>query len=330
MKAWEKRETIDKSYGLSWFTRDIEGVPHAEPSAIVRDGKKRLVLVPNEAMEKVHKKLINCLRNEMSIHKPNVVCGPRISGNMNAIRHATNINKRFFKLDLKNAFLSVRAERLAQMIVRRFDDLGTEVEVRKFLEEYCFDERTGGLAQGLPASNELFDFYCEVLIDGPIRDEIDMKWAGGLFDSLVFTRYVDDLLISNYEPIPEGLIRRVREIISKAGFKENHRKTKFHDATKNGPMTITGRALDQHGAVSLPGKYLRRLEGVLWVAAHRPKDCQVSWAELMGHMQYFEHVMSARIYLTRRQTKILKLFSEWAIKQKIDCAGLAELANKGG
>ena len=47
-------------------------------------------------------------------------------------------------------------------------------------------------------------------------------------------------------------------------------------------------------------------------------------------MHYFHHVMSVRTYLTKRQMKIVKLFSEWAIKQRIDCTRLAELDRKSG
>lgn len=319
-------QDADRTYGLEWFTSGISGIPVVTPGVIIRDEKRRLILEPNEAMAKVHWKLINCLRNEMSIHMPNVVCGPRISGNKNAMRHATN--KHFFKLDLKDAFGSVRAERLAKMVLERFDDLGTEQEVREFFEKYCFDERTGGLAQGLPSSNDLFNFYSEVLIDGPIRHEIDMHWSNDLFNSFSQTRYVDDLLFSNYEPIPYELVSRIREIISKAGFKENHWKTRFHDTTKHGPIFITGRSLSQHGIISLPGKYLRRLEGVLHVAIHRPTDCEVSWNSLVGHMRHFEHVIGSRPFLSKREGKVLRLFAQWALQQRIDSSVLAEIAHK--
>lgn len=319
-------EAIDKSYGINWFTRGINDVPYAHPEVIIRDGKRRLVLVPNEAMIKVHRKIINCFRNEMKIHMPSVVCGPRISGNVNAIRHATN--RHFLKLDLKDAFPSVSLNRLARMLVATFDDMGTEEEVRGFLREYCFDKRTGGLAQGLPASNDLFDFYCELLVDGPIREEVEMRWQGNFSKSFVLTRYVDGLFTSSFEPIPGGLVKRIREIIAKAGFRENHWKTQFHDATKNGPVMITGRSLDSSGNIFLPGKYLRRLEGVLWVAVHRPIDCLVSWQELKGHMLYFKHVMSDAKYLNRREKNVLKLFAEWSLGQRIDATELAEIDHR--
>lgn len=319
-------QDTDRRYGLEWFTSGIEGIPTVTPGVIIRDGKRRLILEPSKAMSAVHEKIIDCLRNEMAIVMPNVVCGLRISGNKNAQRHATN--KHFFKLDLKDAYGSVRAERLAKMIVERFDDLGTEQEVQEFLEQYCFDSRTGGLAQGLPASNDLFNFYGEVLLDGPIRHEIDMGWSGDMFSAFVQTRYVDDLLFSNYEPIPRALAQRIREVVSRAGFRENHRKTRFHDVTKNGPMIITGRSLDHHGIISLQGKYLRRLEGVLHVATRRPLDCKVSWGELNGHMRYFEHVMRARSFLSSREDRVLKLFAKWAMQQRIDCSDLAEIASK--
>ena len=121
---------------------------------------------------------------------------------------------------------------------------------------------------------------------------------------------------------------RIREIIAGAGFKENPRKTRFHDVTKHGPILITGRSLDQHGIVSLPGKYLRRLEGVLHVAIHRPIDCEVSWQELNGHMTHFQHVISSRSFLSKREGKVLRLFAQWALQQRIDSSGLAEIAHK--
>lgn len=76
------------------------------------------------------------------------------------------------------------------------------------------------LALGAPSSVALFNLVC-LPID---RDVWALLDAAGARSSVVYTRYVDDLVVSSSTSLPHDLTARITEIIQRAGFAVNRAK----------------------------------------------------------------------------------------------------------
>lgn len=198
----------------------------------VRTGDKiRILSVPNEAMGKIHKRLIGLLKyllkgnSFVSAHSYGAFSGGTVVDN--ALRHIKS--RYFYQLDIQSAFDNVSLERLAWALSYIEPRFGLQHEVLEFLSTYCAGPK-GGLATGAPASPILFDIYCKVLID---NSEISRM------PDLVYTRFADDITVSSSREIPSVLRQRIREIVAEAGFDVSRHKSKVLDRTR-GPVTVTG------------------------------------------------------------------------------------------
>lgn len=202
-------------------------------------GKVRHIAAPNWAMRIVHHALIEHLRLISGINRVVYFShGAFNRGNtvQNAARHARN--RYVYQLDITDAYPSVPLDRLADVLNYLDPSLGTVAEIQEFLECYCSGEH-GGLAVGGPASPALFDLYCAVEIDSKLRR---------VAPRVTYSRYLDDLTISQNDPIPSILRKRVREIVVDAGFRVSHPKSSLTDRTKR-PVTITGVTITRNGMI---------------------------------------------------------------------------------
>ncbi|OGG55025.1 hypothetical protein A3D62_03210 [Candidatus Kaiserbacteria bacterium RIFCSPHIGHO2_02_FULL_49_11] len=229
------------------------GAPTFNPQNIF-DGKKwRTVQAPNNVMRKLHKELIEVLL-ELPIDFTSATGSlPGKSNILNANVHAGN--QFFYIFDMKDAFPSVPIDRLADTLhVCSHGHLGTRARIRSFLEDYCAGPR--GLAVGAPASPLLFNIYCAVGVDPGIRKL--------LRSDTIYTRYVDDLVISSSRPIPRILRKRIRKVVTDAGFAIKDPKSKVLDKEK-GPVTITGVVIDKKGRIAPTKECLAEVEDLLWI-----------------------------------------------------------------
>jgi hypothetical protein len=320
---------------LTELPLSVDGTPSSHVRYIVRNGKHRRVFKPNGAMERLHAKLLVLLRRGLAPHMPSSMCQRDVWSVKNLLLHKGN--RYFFKIDIKNAYPSTNLSRLAHALCALDPTIGTEEEVQRFLVTYCGDGR-GGLAQGLPAAQDLFNIYCDDVIDGPLRWELAMGWEHRPGQHVVYTRYVDDLIISDMVPIHPLLVEKTRSLLAEAGFRENRWKTRFVDVHKHGPMVVTGRSLDRYGTIRLSRKREFALEGMLHAALKlgddfeppqkNPKKPATQEQVLCGHMEFFLETIRTRKYYSSREWKILNLYARWAMSRGVDVSRIAEMLHR--
>ena len=191
----------------------------------------------------------------------------------------------FYILDFKGAFPSVQAPALAKILFSHYCELGSLEEIQDFLERYFFlPER--GLAQGGPASPLLFNMYCEELVDQRIRALLEERERQGK-SRLRFTRYIDDLTLSSADRIPKELRRKIREIVTEAGFQINHTKTRPLDNTRD-PVEITGIRLLSSGELTVTDGFKNRLECALNAYLYNPIKPDLN--KLRGLIGFYQQV----------------------------------------
>jgi len=124
----------------------------------------------------------------------------------------------FMRIDLAKAFDHIRREDIVPLAV----DNGLPFRA---IEQNAgpFFHENGGLIQGSPYSPYLFELYCRNHLDPKLIVYCE-KWG------LVFTRYMDDIVISSLEKFGPRRRKSIRRIIGKTCFSINERKTKCIDS----------------------------------------------------------------------------------------------------
>lgn len=265
--------------------------------------KRRLLHDPNEAMRIIHSRIISALR-AIKLHMPYATaCRRGDSPLKNVERHRGN--RYFILLDLADAFSSVRLKTLARVLCSVDLELeGYEEEVESFLSRNVTSPIVGGVAQGAPASPDLFNIYCALLIDYTI---------GILCEShgYTYTRYLDDITISGRKPIKIEFRREVRRIIKAAGFQVKDRKAKVRQLKHGNSVIITGVALASTGEVFIPRSYAKYVEELLLRGAQGNLSLL---PKINGAMGIFLSITN-RSHRSEQEKKILNLHR--ALKRRI-------------
>ncbi len=183
--------------------------------------KGREVFAPDDFVRELHNHFLNevpLVRWENQLHTIG--------------RHIDSGNRFFLKVDIASAFDSVRHRELSTAV---YKDWGWDTYIP---DEYFF-HKSGGLIQGAPASPYLFRLYCE-------RSGLDTELAAYCSEQnklnnkgYVWSRYVDDVIISARNPIGRTVVPRLRSILRKRGFILNDSKTIKRD-TKWRPFEALG------------------------------------------------------------------------------------------
>jgi CHC2 zinc finger/Reverse transcriptase (RNA-dependent DNA polymerase) len=218
------------------------------------NGKIRNIAVPNFAMRLLHWELIDRLRQiEVGLMLHNSY-GAMRGGSVvaNASRHANN--RYIYQLDIRRAYESVPLDRLTDALYWLDPTLGSPPDIDAFLQTYCAG-KNGGLAIGGPASPTLFDLYCASEIDPKVRK---------VCSRAMYSRYLDDLTISQNEPIPSIVRRRVREAIEECGLTVSHRKSFLTDRHKH-TVTITGVVITRSGTIRPTSEFMARVRKALFI-----------------------------------------------------------------
>lgn len=235
-----------------------EEEPAFEWRRIRRKGKTRFIGEPNLAMRSLHERIMRRLTFAASLILMHNAHGgvPGRSIITNAGMHVRS--RYFYQLDIVDAFHSISIKRLAQVLSKTETGLGQSHEIEMFLRAYCAREQ-GGLATGGPASPLLFNIYCAVTIDEKLRKLYPEPLN-------IYTRFLDDLTISSGKPIPSIMRRRIREIVTDAGFEVSHRKSSVKDLHEQS-VTVTGVTITREGTIRPTDKFMRELAAMLKVSS---------------------------------------------------------------
>ncbi len=212
--------------------------------------KTRVLHAPNERMLKLHRRFLKNLRR-LKVSMPAATSVAGSSPRENVRRHLGH--RYFFLTDLSNAFGHVNVEKLAKILAILDKDVSIE-EIEDFLKSYCMASE-GGLIAGSPSSQDLFNIYCNELIDRQLL-EYAQKW------DIRYSRYLDDLTFSSNQPIGASKRNYIRKVITSAGFGIGHHKSQVLDLAK-APIEINGVGLSYDGRMYLPRRYLRKIRGLI-------------------------------------------------------------------
>lgn len=230
-----------------------------------KGGKKRRVGKPDDEAREFHDGLIKSARYTQAMRGSLKF---RHSTAMNIRPHVENRSNRYYLLDLEDAYGSVALSALADVVMNGgviAPDL-TRSQTEKKLEEFCIDPETGGLIQGAPASQDLFDLYCESM-----DKRLGAFSAGAGF---IYTRYRDDLTFSartrhqsERTPIGKSKRRSIRGIIEGEGFRVSHPKSHVYSLHEK-PITITGISIYPDFRVAMTPEQLQRANDALRRVIH--------------------------------------------------------------
>lgn len=305
---------------MTFFERFTEGVIGTPQFKFYRKRKSRggyrLIGQPNEAMKEVQTRL----KNFFGKVAPRFHNAAASRGNLGSVRNARHHlgSDCYFKLDFSHAFDSTNGRRLAEIIatrikkvLRREPMLPTTDEWFKFLSTYCLTRR-GGLIQGAGASSILIDWYCEEIVDRPLRKFLRRALMfGWLHEKILYTRYVDDLEFSSkIFRISKWTRRCIRQIIASAGYLENHWKTEVADILINGTVKITGLRVGKGDHVGVPRKKVKEMERMLEKALAMPlfsKKPEV----IQGKITYLLDVLRGKKEINKLEARTLSMYREW-------------------
>lgn len=236
---------------------------------VSRNIKTRRISAPNSSMRQVHEGLIYYIRNRVRLEMPNATAG-RLGDSAlnNVLRHRKNnpkrrgFNRYIVLLDISSAYQAVDIDKLVNALIVTNPALkGREQEIKDLIGPFCFDPVVGGLVTGGPASPDFFNLYCEVLIDRELRELCEQY-------GITYSRYIDDLTFSSVDPIGLKKRRKLREVLTKAGFRISDSKARVYDLRKN-PVEINGVGVCLNGRIYLPRHSLNHIRGLIHTAIHK-------------------------------------------------------------
>lgn len=217
----------------------------------------------------------------------------------NALAHVGNFA--YVTMDLKDYYLSSKAEYVQDTLVKKFKVKGKELE---FLMKIL--THNGHLPTGSPTSTIL-----AFLSHKELFDEI-YEYTKAL--DIVFTLYADDITLSAKHGITMEVVNHIKEILAKHGLIINPSKTKFYNYKK---ALITGYYIHQSGKISVPYKI-----GHTVITMLKQKSIQeMSMEELrriIGKINHIQYVDKKAFFATKRKAckQLSKLVKEQERKKK--------------
>ena len=187
------------------------------------NGGMRTIAAPNETLKSLQRDMLEALQQKAKVLPHNAAhgCVKRRNCKTALEVHQRNNSKWFLKLDLHDAFGSVREEPLlAELNKNAIMDTVLRTWYISTFTALAFNSRVSeGLPQGSPLSPFLLNMF---LYEFDVLLTVFCKEHG-----LVYTRYVDDLLISGYNKFDKDLlIQFVKEHLPE-NMTINDSKTRF-------------------------------------------------------------------------------------------------------
>lgn len=230
-------------------------------------GGKRKITAPNEALKLIQRRILDrfLYRIPVSNAAHGFVTGRSIVTNA---RHHLDGASELLNYDLKDAFPSVKRDRVRHLFVRHVKvplkhlgenaDQATANRIVDYLVELTTHE--GALPQGAPTSGYLLNIACTRM------DKYIYKFLSEFDYRMRYTRYADDLTISGPLEIPRVVARNVQKIIRHCGYELNMAKARHLSAARGQRLEVTGLILEQ-GAVRIPRKRLDAYRAAIHQAA---------------------------------------------------------------
>jgi len=283
--------------------------------------------MPSPEMRIIHKRLIRWIRGQKRL-VPISASGSRPGDSVfksvfihkktrkhsyvsNGYTHIDTIGwfpRHFFCLDIKDAFPSVSVSKMTEALLFAGLDPNdySYNKVISILERYCFTKEDG-LIVGANASPDLFNIYAEYFLDRNLRRYCHEH-------SLVYTRYLDDLIFSSNKTIGKRKRKSIYKFIDESGLKVNEKKTKIYDLRK-GCAVINGIGVNEKGRMFIPRQYLDTLRGYMNLYLKGKIELKFNW--LRGKMNpLFQCQEQSDLLPNRTEGKVFDLFEEVKVRLK--------------
>lgn len=188
------------------------------------------------------------------------------------------------------------------------------VRMKKFVGQFCRGPTGNGIVTGSPSSPYFFNLFCEMMLDAGIRRFCLREYESGIR----YSRYVDDLVLSNGRPIFPPFRQEIRRRIVAAGFFVNHKKSQVLDRAK-GAVPFTGFGLSrfdplehlrQENRVIFPGKKRRALQGMLRTFLMRGEGDPERIAGHVGHFLHYARSVRPTTVSDRKPISLCSSFQE--------------------
>lgn len=162
-----------------------------------------------------------------------------------------NTAQSILNVDLKDAFPSVKKERVKHLLVRYIKiplkhlgeqiDHGVLNEVVSILVELI--THNGGLPQGGPCSGYMLNVAC-ITLDKYIYRLLQTQ--SNRVNQYRYTRYADDMTISSNGPINSYLQKEITRIILNSGYLVNPKKVHYAEKANGQKLEVTGLIIEKN------------------------------------------------------------------------------------
>ena len=219
-----------------------------------KKGDFRKIQSPNEELKMMQQKLNRYLQAFYFEIKPASVHGFVINplGVESAYGILSNAKahickKHILNLDIQDFFSSISAKQVKTALLKEpFNFCEESANLIALLGTYQKKLPTGAATSPVLSNIACYD----------LDKELEVFAIG---HSLTYTRYVDDLTFSSNTRLPDEVVTKLRELISRHGFALNEKKTRL--LSNKSKQTVTGLVVNQK--VNVDRKYIRRLRAML-------------------------------------------------------------------
>jgi hypothetical protein len=187
-------------------------------------------------------------------------------------------NRYFWVTDIDDAYYSTPT----YYILAALKELGFYPDVAKTI--IALTTRKRQLIMGPPTSPFLFNITLAHFLDKRIVDLLRIAEKKYGLPQFTYSRYFDDIIISNQTEIPKIVIKELTQLIE-AFYRLQKNKTHYVDISKI-PLEITGLTLTSQG-LKLPKRKRENMEILLYMAIHNPEKF---YPIIMGKMGQFKQV----------------------------------------
>ena len=244
-----------------------------------KSGKERVLSVPNSYLKAVQRRVLNSLLYKLPVSPYATAYQPGMSLVQNAAPHAGHAC--ILKLDISHFFDSIDPD----MVYPVMRELGLSVPASVLLTNLC--TCNGKLPQGAPTSPCIANLVMRRF------DAQTGAWCEAR--SITYTRYCDDMTFSGTAGAirESGLLRHVRQSLSRMGFALNQDKTLLVRSAQQ--QRVTGIVVNEKPALSRQERRRIRQEvyycqkfGVLESLNYRsdPREPAVYLRALLGRISY--------------------------------------------
>lgn len=242
-------------------------------------GKLRTIEEPHEDLKRIQRALIEIFE-QVQLH-PACTSRKGYSAVENAIRHRNA--KHLLKIDIKNCYATTDGE----MILRAFKALlnPEDLSIARLAIWWCMIYTRDYARYMLPTGAPSSPILCNIALT-PVDISVKGALNRGYPDKYVYTRYLDDLIISTTHDVRDWEVKKiVEDIIRRGGWQINTKKSKWFTSNESDKPTVTGvRIGDTYG---VPREFHRKVRARLQNLAKEKLDID---AETQGCLAYIQSV----------------------------------------